>query len=315
VNAYEIVFTGLRESQIRPIVVDDPGPGEVQVKTMANGICMFEVSLFTGAEPTGFPREVGHEGIGVVEKVGKGVSRLKEGDIVTCGKWRSHQNASAANVHPIPNPPADPGTFLVEPANCVVIAVRSFDIVPGDRVLVLGAGYMGLLNVQLLGRCPLAELVVADVKPRNLQLAQQFGATEVINAGTAAGQARLEALEKQPFDLVVEAAGAAATVSQATRLVRTGGKLGIFAWHHEPRPVDLGLWHTRGIRVMNSAPGIGRDRNEETWERAIRLLERGIFDMAPLVTKRHVATDVQAAMELAAERPADYIKGVLTFQG
>ena len=155
---------------------------------------------------------------------------------------------------------------------------------------------------------------MADVKPRNLQLAREFGATEVVNAATASGQSRLEALREAPFDLVVEAAGAAATLSQATGLVRPGGKLGIFAWHHEPRPVDLSAWHTRGLRVMNCAPNIGRDRNEETWDRAIRLMERGIFDMAPLVTHRHPAEDVQAAMELAAERPGDYIKGVLSFQ-
>ncbi len=312
-KASEIIFTGLRTAEIRPIIVDDPGHDEVQVRTLANGICMYEVSLFTGMEPTSFPREVGHEGIGVVEKVGNGVKRLKEGDVVTCGKWRTVQNMPAWGAHKIGRPPADPGTFLVEPANCVVIAVRSYDIVPGDRVIVLGAGYMGLLNVQLLGRCPLAELIVVDVKARNLELARQFGATEVIDGGTPAGQARLKALEQEPLDLVVEAAGAAATLSQATRLVRPGGKLGIFAWHHEPRPVDLGIWHMQGIRVMNCAPNIARDRNEQTWERAIRLLECGTFDMAPLVTNRDAGGNVQAAMELAAARPADYIKGVLTF--
>jgi threonine dehydrogenase-like Zn-dependent dehydrogenase len=71
----------------------------------------------------------------------------------------------------------------------------------------------------------------------------------------------------------------------------------------------------QGIRVLNCAPNIGRDRNEQTWERAIRLLERGLFDMTPLVTHRHAAVDVQQAMELAAERPTDYIKGVLNFEG
>jgi threonine dehydrogenase-like Zn-dependent dehydrogenase len=312
-NPYEIVFTDIRQTQIRPISVDDPERHEVQIRALANGICMWEVSLFTGVEPTSFPRAVGHEGIGVVEKVGKDVQHLHEGDLVTCGPWRTHQNRAAGSVHHITSHPEDPGSFIVEPANCVVIAVRSYDIVPADRVLVIGAGYMGLLNVQLLAHCPLSELVVADVKPRNLKLARGFGATEVIDAGTAEGQARLQALKEQPFDLVVEAAGAAATLTQATELVRAGGKLGIFAWHHEPRPVNLGIWHMRGIRVMNCAPGIGRDRNEETWQRAIRLMERGLFNMAPLVTHRHPAEDVQTAMEQAAERAPDYIKGVLLF--
>jgi threonine dehydrogenase-like Zn-dependent dehydrogenase len=60
---------------------------------------------------------------------------------------------------------------LAEPVECVVRAIDSYGIVPGDRVLVLGTGFMGLLNVQGLARCPLSELVVADLKPRNLELA------------------------------------------------------------------------------------------------------------------------------------------------
>jgi len=312
-RAQEIIFTAPRTAEIREVTVEDPGPGEVQVRTLANGICMMEVSLFTGAEPTEFPRRVGHEGVGVVEKVGPGIRDLREGDLVTCFQWRTVQNQGPWATHRLPRRPADPATWLVEPANCVVTAVRSYDIVPGDRVFVLGAGYMGLLNVQLLRACPLAELVVADVKAKNLELARRFGATEVIDAGTPEGRERIAALEKEPFDLVVEVAGAPKTVDTASRLVRTGGKLGIFAWHHEPRSVDLGLWHMRGIRVLNCAPGIGTDRNERSWERAIRLLDRGTFDMTPLVTHRHPASDVQAAMELAAERPEGYIKGVLTF--
>lgn len=313
-RAQEIIFTAPRTAEVREVTVEDPGPGEVQVRTLSNGICMMEVSFFTGAEPTEFPRRVGHEGIGVVEKVGAGVKGIQEGDLVTSSQWRTVQNQAPWATHKLPRRPEDPSTWLVEPANCVVTAVRSYDIVPGDRVFVLGAGYMGLLNVQLLAHCPLAELVVADVKPTNLELARRFGATEVIDAGTPEGRERIAALEKSaPFDLVVEAAGAPTTVDPASRLVRTGGKLGIFAWHHQPRSVDLGLWHMRGIRVMNCAPGIGTDRNEHSWARAIRLLDRGTFDMAPLVTHRHPASDVQAAMELAAARPEGYIKGVLTF--
>jgi threonine dehydrogenase-like Zn-dependent dehydrogenase len=313
-RAQEIIFTAPRGSEIREITVADPGPGEVQVRTLANGICMMEVSLFTGAEPTEFPRRVGHEGIGIVEKVGPGVKGFQEGEVVTCSQWCTVQNQSTWATHRLPRRPADPATWLVEPANCVVTAVRSYDIVPGDRVFVLGAGYMGLLNVQLLAACPLAELVVADVKATNLELAHRFGATEVIDASTSEGRERIATLEKQsPFDLVVEAAGAPTTVEAASRLVRTGGKLGVFAWHHEPRSVDLGLWHMRGLRVMNCAPGIGTDRNERSWERAIRLLDRGTFDMGSLITHRHPVSDVQSAMELAAERPEGYIKGVLTF--
>lgn len=59
---------------------------------------------------------------------------------------------------------------------------------PGDRVLVLGAGYMGLLNVIGLAHSPVSELVVTDIKEKNLELARSFGATHIINSGTDQGR-------------------------------------------------------------------------------------------------------------------------------
>jgi threonine dehydrogenase-like Zn-dependent dehydrogenase len=99
----------------------------------------------------------------------------------------------------------------------------------------------------------------------------------------------------------------------AGSFVRLGGRLAIFAWHHSPRSVDLGLWHTRGITVLNSAPNIGTDHSTNSFHRAIRLLDRGTFDLSQLITHRHSIAQVQEAMELASLRPPDYIKGVLLF--
>ena len=172
---------------------------------------------------------------------------------------------------------------------------------------------MGLLNVQALAHYPFAELVVSDIKEANLELAKRFGATETIRSDTAGGAARLEELRDTPFDLVVEASGAVLPMEQAGDLTRSGGRLGIFAWHHQPRLVDLGLWHVKGIRVLNAAPGIGLDYAVDPFERAIRLLERGVFDQGPLITHRHPLDKVQEALEVAAERRPNYIKGVLEF--
>ncbi len=310
--AQVVEFTAPFVAEIKEIDLPDPQPHEIQIRTVANGICMAEVSTFNGAEPH-YPSAAGHEGVGVVTKVGSAVTDLKEGDWVATGRWATAQNLPAAGLARLSAPPPDPGIFLIEPCACVVTALYSYDLTAGDRVLLLGAGFMGLLNVQALARCPLAELVVTDVKAENLALAQEFGATEVINVGTPEGQARLEELKSQPFDLVIEAAGVESTLQVAGSLTRPGGRLSVFAWHHQPRTVDFGLWHMRGLKVLNSAPGIGRDHNINNMQRAVALLERGVFDLSKLVTHRHPFEEVQAAMELAAARPADYIKGVLLF--
>ncbi len=312
-KAQAVYFTAPHSLEIREMEVPDPAPHEVQIRSVANGICMAEVSTFSGTEPN-YPATAGHEGVGVVTKVGSEVQRLQEGDWAATGHWATVQNLGAERLARLSAPPADPGSFLIEPCSCVVTGLYSYDLTAGDRVLVMGAGFMGLLNVQALAHSPLAELVVTDVKPGNLALAQEYGATEVINTSTPEGAARLEELAKNPFDVVVEAAGVEATIQQAGGLTRPGGRLSIFAWHHHPRTVDMGLWHMRGLKVLNSAPGIGRDHNINNMQRAVWLIERGIFDLTKLVTHRHAFADVEAAMEVAVKRPADYIKGVLLFE-
>jgi threonine dehydrogenase-like Zn-dependent dehydrogenase len=312
-KALSVFFIQPGHAEIREVDIPDPSLDQVQVRTVANGICMGEVSLFNGAEPLNGPRTVGHEGIAVVTKVGRNVTHLREGDFVHSWTWSTVENLWGHSLTRFATPPKDPALYLTEPVACVVTALYSYNITPGDRVLLIGAGFMGLLNVQGLAHCPLAELVVSDVKPHNLALAKEFGASEVIQSNTPEGKGRLEELRSQPFDLVVEAAGVEPAIQMAGTYVRNGGRLAIFAWHHAPRSVDLGLWHIRGITVLNSAPNIGTDHNTNSFHRAIKLLDRGTFDLSKLITHRHPIDDVQMAMELAAQRPAEYIKGVLLF--
>ena len=320
-NGYGVYIVEPGKVECREMRVPDPRPDEVQVQCIANGICMGDVSLFRGVEGRGATVLVGHEGIGVVAKVGSEVDKYNEGEIVACTKWASLHNYPAStrgagylSLAKYAALPKDPAIYFAEPASCVVSAIYQYDITPGDRVLVMGAGYMGLLNVQGLAHCPLAELVVTDVKAANLELARSFGATRIIQVGTPAGDAEMGALKANRFDLVVEAAGVAETLKEAGDFVRTGGRLSIFAWHHTPRAVDFGLWHMRGLTVLNAAPMISTDHNVQHMQRAVRLLESGLFDQRRLVTHRHPTSAAQEAMELASERPPEYIKGVLLFE-
>ena len=239
---------------------------------------------------------------------------VAEGDYVACGPWQQRVNLPAAGLARFQRPLPDPVTMIVEPPSCAVTAVHEYAVAPGDRVLVLGAGYMGLLNVQLLAHCPLAELVVTDVKAHNLEVARQCGASEIILTSTPAGEARLAALRETPFDLVVEAAGVATTLAQAADFCRFGGKLGLFAWHHGERTVNFGTWHVKGLRVLNVSPPAGTDWHTNVFQRAIACLEAGVLDQGPLITHRHPFTAVAEALATAVDRPEGYLKGVLTFE-
>jgi threonine dehydrogenase-like Zn-dependent dehydrogenase len=300
--------------EIRELDVPDPRRDEVQVECLANGICMAEVHVHKGIEVRNLPRIPGHEGIGVVVKAGPEAEGLAEGDTVTCTQWARHYNYKASRLARFSKRPADPAVMLAEPVECAVRAIDSYRIVPGDRVLVIGAGFMGQLNIQGLARCPLTELVAVDPKPKALQLADSFGATRLIRPDTSQGRAELaEFRETRPFDLVVECAGLEETIAEADRYARKGGRLSIFAWHHGERTVDMGRWHLSGLKVLNSAPMIGTDSAINYLDRAVRLMERSVFDQRRLVTHRHAFEAVAEAMELACRRDAEYIKGVLTF--
>ena len=99
----------------------------------------------------------------------------------------------------------------------------------------------------------------------------------------------------------------------ATRLTRRGGRLAIFSWHHKARNVDLRAWHIGGFTVINASPQNSTDRSVNTFQRAIQLIECGMFDQSQLITHRHSYREAQEALELAAEKPDGYIKGVLLF--
>jgi threonine dehydrogenase-like Zn-dependent dehydrogenase len=309
-----IFFVEPWKAEIREIEIPDPADDEVQVKCLANGICLAEVSVYSGVEKRDLPRIPGHEGIGVVVKAGKNVRHLREGDIVPCTQWACHYNYKAERLPRFEKQVVDPSVMLAEPVECVVKAIDYYDIVPGDKVLVLGAGFMGLLNVQGLAHCPLTELVVVDIKPRNLELALSFGATHVIRADTETGKNELKEFQKtRPFDIVIESVGIQSVIENADTYVRKGGRLAIFAWHHGTRTVDMGRWHLSGIKVFNTAPQISVDSAINYLERAVRLMERGVFQQSQLITHRYHFTQVTEAMELAYRRPRDYLKCVLLF--
>lgn len=297
----------------------DPGENEIQVRAVAGGICTHEVSIFTGELTVPrFPWLAGHEAVYRVTRTGPGVKGFQEGDLVACcwyhGQWSEVVNGPARSAYRLPDGLRAPACWLIEPAASVVNAVGYFGLLPGSRVLVVGAGFMGLLIVQMLSHCPLSDLVVAEVKPHNRKLAAQGGATEILDPANPAGVSRLEELARTPFDHVVECSGTQAGLDAAVKLTAEAGTLCLFGWHRKPRSLDLSLGHLRGQRILNTSPGMDAGRSyERHWPTTIRMIERGVFDLTPLITHRYPVADVQRAMEESCARPDGFIKSVIEF--
>jgi threonine dehydrogenase-like Zn-dependent dehydrogenase len=308
-----IYWIGNRKAEIREIEVSEPKYNEVQAKTIMNGICMGDVWRFTAKDNTE-PELVGHEGMGIVTEVGEGVKHLKKGDYITTQSWSQYSNQLADDAVLLSCTAEDYADFLIEPVSCAVNAAAYLNIYPGDRAIQFGSGYMGLLLAQLLCKSPLSEYIVIDMKESNLALAARFGATETVHIGTEKGQKRMRELEQEQFDIVYEASGAKDALEKATRMTRSGGKLGIYAWHHHPRLIDTSEWHMKGLQVLNVTPFITLDdKPNRSFAAADRLIKAGIVSQRELITHTYSFEDVARAMEETVQREEGFIKSILTF--
>jgi threonine dehydrogenase-like Zn-dependent dehydrogenase len=305
--------------ELREIEVGDPGPGQVQVEVQVTGVCAYDISLFQGLLPSylSFPFLHGHEAVGVVRKMGANVSGLAAGNRVAAMGNSSRLFGHVANVDAslaarVADDPREPELWLAEPVACVVNGLEWSRLVPGDRVAVVGTGFMGLLFLQGLQRSLCAGIVGIDMDERRLRLARECGAGEVVNPQTPEGERRLAELERDPLDVVIECAGSQAALDLSYRILRPGGVLNISSSHRGSgrRSVDVYEWHHKGIAVFNTSPKIAPDF-PRVFRRTVRLMERGVFDLRPLITHRTAPAGAQALFELASAKGEGYVKGIV----
>lgn len=281
-----------------------PGPGEVLVQVQAAGICGTDRHLYKGEFPCAPPVTLGHEFAGEVIGRGEGVA-LPLGTRVTCDPniacgacdqcLRGRVNLCARNIavgihrdggfaertaipahRAIVVPDLHPHhAAFAEPLACTLHGLDLGAPVPGERVLVLGGGVIGLLAAQL-ARNAGAEVTLLTRHPAKRATAHQVGATH-----TAATEAEARALLPQGADLVLECAGVVQTVEMAPRLARSGGRvviLGVLPQGETVRiqPFDLLF---REIQLLHSFI------NPFTQSRAAAMLTAGQVDVAPLISR------------------------------
>lgn len=287
------------------VEVGEPKDWEVQIEALACGVCAWDVHVFKNG--TDWATCPGHEGVGRVVKAGKWVTKAKVGDWVTAPGmgFTEFTNVSQDALYHIPSNKGRPEHWIVEPASCVITGLDHCAVKAGDRIALLGCGYMGLMLIQLLSHCPLDVLVAIDVDDRRLAMARQFGATETINAKDA----NIAELQKYRFDTVVDASGNQHGLNLSSQIVRPGGRLNLFGWNHGTATFPGDTWHLNGITVINSAPG---SAIRDPWPVAIKLMERGLIDQRPLISHIVPIEDYQNLLAKAAAKEDNYIKGVVT---
>lgn len=295
------------------VPVPDPGEGEVRLRLEGSGVCGSDLPVWKGRpwfeypQPPGAP---GHEGWGVVDAVGPGVDGLGEGDRVAGLVYRAYADYDVARAENLVPLPAAVEAFPGEALGCAVNVVRRSGIREGDAVAVVGAGFLGCVIVQLAAAAG-ARVIAVSRRRSALETAAAMGAAETIALEEPVAERVEELTGGELCDVVVEAAGAQATLDAAGPLARTRGRLVVAGFHQDgPRRIDMQLWNWRGLDVVNA-----HERDPRVYVEGIReaaaAIEAGRLDPSPLYTHRFGLDQVDAALDTAVERPEGFVKALV----
>ena len=309
--------------------VPAPGPGEVRIAVSTVGICGTDLEFFRGARSAGYPFILGHECAGRVDAIGDGIDGPALGTPVTvrpnfgCGicRWCEAERdnicpngrglgvtvdgclaefilAPVRYVWPIPERMSLETAALIEPTAVAVRAVRRAGKLAGRRILVLGAGSIGLLAVRaavLAG----ADVVVGDLLPERRRRGIAWGAVSAVDPMS-------ELPGEEPFACVIETAGVPAAVARAIECVEPGGRVVLTGIPMDPAAVETRWIVWRELEVFGSFIYERAD-----FERACQQIECGNIRALDLVTHRFPLERAQEAFDVALAREG--MKVLITF--
>jgi len=312
-RAESLVFTGIREAQVKTIDVAAPAAGELRLKTLACGICWREIHVFTGRLERSFPCVMGHEPVGIVDEVGPGVRGFKAGDRVTAiGQASLAEYCLVEDKYTAPiSTNGEAANYLGEPVMCALAALRQANPRDDSLVVVNGVGFMGQLLMQALARRTKSQLVAVDINYAALERAAQFTGCETLTPAELTPET-LKRRFGRLADIVFEASGVKGTIFPATRCVRNGGKLCLFGHHFSVEPEAVNDWHLRGIAVLNTVPWGSPDLARD-FRDAVEMLNAGEFDLQQFVSHQAPLADAISLMNVASTHSPGFIKGVINF--
>lgn len=300
-------------------------PDELLLKIEACSICGTDVHILS--TPCSYPIAKmgiieGHEFVGRVESVGDAVTSFKVGDrvvldpnvfdgdcyqckmgnfnmcenvyvlgITVDGGWAEYAVAPAKMCVKISDElPAETAIFA-EPFTCVVSAVNKIRLLPGESVLVLGAGPIGLYFTALLKANGAGKILVSEPNPKRAELALKMGADRVIDPSREDVVAEvMKETDGHGIDVVVEAVGT--LIQTAVDCVRPKGKVVLFGMDASKRPeVDQFKIVRNEITLMGSFIGLN------TLPATVAIMESGLVDFSPMITHRLPLKDFQIGLD------------------
>jgi threonine 3-dehydrogenase len=313
------------------MVTDAPEPEvgvhDVLIRIRKTAICGTDVHIYNwdawSQRTIPVPMVVGHEYVGVVERVGAEVEAFKPGDRVsgeghvTCGFCRNCRagrrhlcrhaigvgvnrpgafaellSLPAVNVYRIPDDIPDDVAAIFDPFGNATHTALSFDLV-GEDVLITGAGPIGCMAAAIAKHVGARFVVVTDVNDYRLDLARTMGATRAVNVAREDLRAVMRELGmKEGFDVGMEMSGAAAGLRQLLDVMNHGGKVALLGLPPGEVAIDWSQVIFKGLVLK----GIYGREMFETWYKMVAMLQSGL-DISPVITHRFPIAEFQAGFD------------------
>ncbi|MCI8981344.1 MAG: NAD(P)-dependent alcohol dehydrogenase [Hungatella sp.] len=339
----EAILVKPGDMRILDAAMPAPKEDEVLIKVEYVGICGSDIHGFESGPfiPPKDPNQkigLGHECAGTVVSVGSKVKKFKAGDRVNiepgvpCGTCRycregrynicpdvdfmaTQPNYRGALTNYLVHPesmtyhlPENMDTMegaLVEPAAVGMHAAAEAGVRPGDKIVILGAGCIGLMTLQACRAMGASEIVVVDIIEKRLAMAEKLGAAAVVNGMKEDSEKRVkELLGDWGADIVFETAGSSKTAAQALNMVTRGGKIMIVGTISGDTPINF-LKINREVKIQTVF------RYANNYPMTIDAIASGRFDVKSMVTDIYPYEEVQRAFEESLSRKAEIIKGVI----
>ena len=330
------------QAKPKPLVRD---PGDAVVRITTSTICGTDLHIMKGDVPTVTAgRTLGHEGVGIIDAVGPLVSRFREGDrvLISCisacgicdacrkgmyshcrtGGWILGNTIDGTQAEYVRTPHADTSLYPLPAGADEEAVVMLSDILPtafecgvlngkiqpGDTVAIVGAGPIGLAALLTAQLYSPAAIVMIDLDANRLRVAEQFGATTLVNSSDGTAVDRVMALTGGAgVDVAIEAVGVPATFDICQSILAPGGRLANIGVHGKPVQLHLEKLWDRNIAITT------RLVDTAAIPMLLKLVGSGKLQPAKLVTHRFALGDIMKAYDTfgnAAEECA--LKVILT---
>jgi L-idonate 5-dehydrogenase len=330
-----VVIHAAHDLRVEPHDAPDPGPGEVRIRIGRGGICGSDLHYYHaggfGTVRVKQPMVLGHEAAGVIEAVGAGVSHVAPGDAVAVnpslpcgacaqclagrpihctemrflgsamrmphvqGAFRAAFTCEAARAVKLPPGLSVERAAFAEPLSVCLHAAAQAGALLGARVLVTGAGPIGVLCVAVARLAGAREIVATDLVAEPLRIARTMGADRTHALRDEPEALAAYAAGKGYFDVVFEASGSGAALVGALGTLRPGGTV-----------VQVGVGGEAALPlsalVAREARLVGTFRFHAEFAHAVDVLASGRLDPSPMLTEVVPAADAVRAFDLASDR-------------